>query len=171
MGRRVYSTDTFCLMCGTIVPKDRVKKGAVTCSPEHAKLRENALRSKRDATECRYCRRPSTLEERAAFKRFRKFETRTPHLLYPEAYEIWKAAQPDGSPTTTQDFAKYWNSRETEAESNFTLPQNTLTIAAPPDANLTVTAMPATVTATIKGETVIHSPGAIMGFEMLEAEQ
>jgi len=93
------------------VPEDRVKKGAVTCTPEHAKLRENALRAKRDATECRYCRRPSTPEERAAYSRFRKLESKTPHVIYPAAFEIWKADTDATGPKTPEAFANYWHSR------------------------------------------------------------
>jgi hypothetical protein len=63
----------YCLMCQTEIPADR-KADAITCSKDCTIKRQQYLRSKRDSTECRYCFRPSTPEERARFNMWRKWE-------------------------------------------------------------------------------------------------
>jgi predicted nucleic acid-binding Zn ribbon protein len=68
---------THCVMCGTPIPKDRPKQ-AITCSAECSLQRKNFRRSKQDARECRYCRRPSTPEERSRYLRWRKHEEKNP---------------------------------------------------------------------------------------------
>lgn len=75
MPRKTYDdVETHCVICKELVPKDRLMRGAITCTKEHAKLRRAQLQAITDKKECRYCRRPSTPEEREAYKRFRKFE-------------------------------------------------------------------------------------------------
>jgi hypothetical protein len=64
-------------MCPNFIPSDRHKK-AVTCSEECAQARKDWNRSRQDATECRYCERPSTPEERTRYKRWRKWEENNP---------------------------------------------------------------------------------------------
>jgi hypothetical protein len=62
----------FCIMCTNEIPADR-KKDAVTCSKDCSAARANYLRSRRDATECRYCNKPSTPEERVLFSSYKKW--------------------------------------------------------------------------------------------------
>jgi predicted nucleic acid-binding Zn ribbon protein len=72
-------TDTYrgvsmnCVVCSNPIPKDR-KADAVTCGPDCTKARKNWLRSRKDQTECRYCLRPSTPEERTRFMAWRRWE-------------------------------------------------------------------------------------------------
>jgi ribosomal protein S26 len=63
-----------CVMCGGDIPADRAARKFVTCSPECSEERERWAKARHDATHCRYCMKPSTPEERAAFKRFRAWE-------------------------------------------------------------------------------------------------
>lgn len=65
--------DRWCVMCRKPIPAER-KSDAVTCSPECTQARRNFGRSRKDQTECRYCFRPSTPEERGRYKVWRKFE-------------------------------------------------------------------------------------------------
>jgi len=105
MARKTYDeVKTHCVICKAEVPKDRLMRGAITCSKEHAKLRRAQLTAITDKKECRYCRRPSTPEEREAYKRFRTLERRRPDLLYPDAFEDWKAS---GGTPTAEAFAEH----------------------------------------------------------------
>ena len=89
-GRTDFSdVETHCIVCTTLVPPDRRKYKAITCSDECAIKRKNSIRARQDLRECRYCRKPSTPEDRAAFSRFRKLEDKRPDLLYPQAFEAW----------------------------------------------------------------------------------
>ena len=98
MARKTFDdVKTHCVICTNEVPKERLIRGAITCTKEHAKLRRAQLFAMMDKKECRYCRRPSTPEEREAYKRFRTLERTRPDLLYPEAFEDWKAS--GGTPT------------------------------------------------------------------------
>jgi len=63
-----------CVMCPNKIPRDRATRKFVTCSAECAAKRERWIKGRLDATHCRYCMRPSTPDERAAFKRFRAWE-------------------------------------------------------------------------------------------------
>lgn len=63
----------FCIMCQNPIPETR-KSDAVTCSPLCSKRRKDWQRSRQDATECRYCQRPSTHEERARYMAWRRWE-------------------------------------------------------------------------------------------------
>lgn len=93
MARQTFSEFVnHCVVCGTTIPTDRVKRGAVTCSKEHAKLRKAQQMALVDSKECRYCRRPSTPLQREAFKRFRRLEQKKPELLYPEQFAEWLEA-------------------------------------------------------------------------------
>ena len=60
-------------MCQTEIPASR-KSDAITCSTECTRKRRDYIRSKMDAEECRYCRRPSSPEERARFNMWSKWE-------------------------------------------------------------------------------------------------
>jgi hypothetical protein len=105
MARQTYDeVTTHCVICTTEVPKERLMRGAITCTKEHAKLRRAQLAAITDKKECRYCRRPSTPEEREAYKRFRTLERKRPDLLYPEAFEDWKAS---GGTPTAEAFAEF----------------------------------------------------------------
>jgi hypothetical protein len=123
MARNMYEDIVVrCVICGDPVPADRVAQGAITCKKEHGTLRKNMLRAQKDAKECRYCRKPSTPEERAAYMRFRRIERKQPDLLYPAEFQAWKAeldAQanpPNDSPRTVEAFAKWWNDKEDETD-------------------------------------------------------
>ncbi len=98
MARKTYDDiKTLCIICGQQIPKDRLMRGAITCSQEHAKLRRAQLQAIVDKKECRYCRRPSTPEEREAYKRFRTLERKRPDLLYPDLFEVWRETADDPS--------------------------------------------------------------------------
>jgi hypothetical protein len=59
-------------MCKNPLAADR-KKDAVTCSKECSTARKNYLRSRQDATQCRYCNKPSTPEDRVLFSAYKKW--------------------------------------------------------------------------------------------------
>ena len=62
-----------CVVCQKPIPQER-KWDAITCSPQCTKSRKDFGRSRKDQTECRYCQRPSSPEERARFMAWRKWE-------------------------------------------------------------------------------------------------
>ncbi len=102
--RKTYDEiEVHCVLCGEDVPRDRVMRGAITCTKEHAIERRKQQRAMKEQKECDYCKRPSTPEEREAFKRFRNLERKRPELLYPDAFEIWKA---DTGKTDPKAFAE-----------------------------------------------------------------
>lgn len=103
MARKIVDPRIHCVICGDEVPKERRVRGAITCTKEHGVERRNQLRALIDLRECRYCRHPSTPEERDAYRRFRVLESKRPDLLYPEAFEDWKAS---GGEPTAQSFAE-----------------------------------------------------------------
>jgi hypothetical protein len=75
MARKTYDDiKTHCVICGDVIAKDRMMRGAVTCTKEHATERRSQLRAMKSEKQCEYCKRPSTPEEREAYNRFRKFE-------------------------------------------------------------------------------------------------
>lgn len=87
MARKTYDdVKTLCIICGSEIPTERIMRGAITCGKEHAKLRRAQLQAITDKKECRYCRRPSTPEEREAYKRFRKFEQNYSVAAVPRLY-------------------------------------------------------------------------------------
>ena len=59
-----------CVVCQGVVPTDRARRRSITCSPEHQELRKQAIRAMADKGRCRYCLKPSTLEQRHAFRVF-----------------------------------------------------------------------------------------------------
>jgi hypothetical protein len=83
---------TFCTVCTNEVPAERLRFRSVTCSDEHAAIRQRMLRKRVDDRVCRFCHKPSTPTQRKAFTRFRKWERDNPTLAYPQAWEIVKAA-------------------------------------------------------------------------------
>jgi hypothetical protein len=90
MARAVYQEEsTHCVSCGELVPEARLDRGAITCSDECSKKRRVTVRTREDRKKCRYCRKPSTPEQRRAFKRFAKLEIEAPHLLYPQEFKAW----------------------------------------------------------------------------------
>ena len=120
MARATYeNVITHCVICTKPVPADRLKYKAITCTEECAAARKNSIRAKQDMRECRYCRKPSTFEERAAFARFRTLERKRPDMLYPEAFEIWKADLTSQGQTETaitkEKFAEYWTQTKSKA--------------------------------------------------------
>jgi predicted nucleic acid-binding Zn ribbon protein len=62
-----------CVVCATPIPSTR-KWDAITCSKECTAARKNYGRSRKDQTECRYCQRPSTPEERTRYLAWRRAE-------------------------------------------------------------------------------------------------
>lgn len=110
MARKTYDdVKTLCIVCGNAVPTDRIARGGITCSKEHAKLRRAQLQAITDKKECRYCRRPSTPEERVAYARFRTMEKKWPHIIYIEAFDNWKRTVSDPNP---EAFAKWWREQQ-----------------------------------------------------------
>ena len=67
------NVERHCVVCANLIPSER-KADAVTCSKECTKTRRRFLQSKIDQTECRYCRRPSTPEERARYAAWKRWE-------------------------------------------------------------------------------------------------
>jgi hypothetical protein len=59
-------------MCTNLIPATR-KKDAVTCSPECTKARRDFFRSRIDQEKCRYCNRPSSVEERVNYGRWKRW--------------------------------------------------------------------------------------------------
>lgn len=80
---------THCVVCTNLVPPERLKYKAITCSDEHARIRKLSMRAKQDSRECRFCRKPSTQAEKAAYQRFRKWELANPELAYPAQFKRW----------------------------------------------------------------------------------
>lgn len=111
MARQTFDKiESFCVVDKNLIPADRLKRGAVTCSKECSKIRSQQQMALVDQVECRYCRRPSTPEERQAYRRFRKLESLRPDLLYPDNFEAWKMLQRDG-PITPEAFAEQWRTK------------------------------------------------------------
>ena len=108
MARNTYDdVKMHCIVCTKDIDDERARRNHITCSDECLAKRRSIQRAKRDAVECRYCKKPSTLEQRAAFARFRRVENKRPDLLYPDDYEAWTATLPEGEGPTPQAFAKY----------------------------------------------------------------
>jgi hypothetical protein len=111
MARNTYDdVKMHCIVCTKDIDDDRTRRNHITCSDECRATRRSIQRAKRDAVECRYCKKPSTMEQRAAFTRFRRVENKRPDLLYPQEYEVWrqensKAGLPTGG--TPEAFAKH----------------------------------------------------------------
>lgn len=77
--RTVVTPTPHCTVCGNLIPEDHPKKkSTLTCSDECRDVREAWRRAKKDAKQCRYCEHPSTLAERARYKRWRQSERKNP---------------------------------------------------------------------------------------------
>lgn len=63
----------YCVMCQKEIPADR-KWDSVTCGPECSKVRKDYGRSRKDQTQCRYCLRPNSPEERIRYQAWRRWE-------------------------------------------------------------------------------------------------
>jgi len=72
-----------CVVCTALIPPDKLKFKATTCSDECARLRKLALRARQDMRECRFCRKPMTMADKKAFQRFRRWEAANPSAAYP----------------------------------------------------------------------------------------
>lgn len=115
----------FCMNCGEPLPEDRIAQ-STTCQESCAIARKKMLLARRDAKQCRYCQKPSTLEQRAAFMRFRKLERKRPDLVYPAEFQAWRATwlpefekQFPGSDVlqmAPQQFATWWRERQAADE-------------------------------------------------------
>lgn len=109
MPRPNYRIPSFCVVCTSQIPDERVKKSSVTCKRECADARRRAQRTLQDDRKCRYCSRPSSPEERAAFNRFRKLEAARPDLLYPQAFKEFQVeSEAEGTDATPEAFAKVY---------------------------------------------------------------
>jgi predicted nucleic acid-binding Zn ribbon protein len=57
---------TFCILCRTLIPEDRQRRGAVTCCSDHQKEYRRQRRSERALRFCRLCgrkaRKPTRVE-------------------------------------------------------------------------------------------------------------
>ena len=106
MARPNYRIKAYCVVCTNEIPEDRVRKQSVTCKKECSDARRRAQRTLQDDRECRYCRRPSSPEEREAFNRFRKLESKRPDLLFPQAFKEFQAeCETEGTDATPEAFA------------------------------------------------------------------
>lgn len=96
--RQKGDLSTLCVVCTRPIDEIRCRRGSITCSPEHGKIRKASLRGRFEQRYCRACCRTSSPIERAAFRRFRKMELMRPDLLYPAAFKAW---QQDGGDLTS----------------------------------------------------------------------
>lgn len=65
------ATPLHCIIDRIPIPRERAVKRSNTCSKECAQLLRKIRRAQDDERECRHCARPSTPEERKAFKAWR----------------------------------------------------------------------------------------------------
>jgi predicted nucleic acid-binding Zn ribbon protein len=63
----------FCIMCKGPIPPTR-NWSSVTCSKECSTRRADFWRNRQDMTQCRYCQKPSTPEERTRYLLWRRWE-------------------------------------------------------------------------------------------------
>lgn len=82
-------TTTHCLMCGDPIPAD-LPKMALTCSEACKIARKNYRRSRQDHRECRYCKKPSTPEQRASYQQWKR---RPQDAEEEERYRLWRLAE------------------------------------------------------------------------------
>jgi len=87
MNSEHLGTVIHCVICTAAIPPHREERGSNTCSDACARKRRLQQRAREDARACRYCKKPTTLEERSAFARFRAMELISPDLLYPKSFE------------------------------------------------------------------------------------
>lgn len=78
-----------CLMCENKIPPDR-PKNAVTCSKECTVARKNYWMSKLDAKMCRYCMKPSTPDQRAEYRQWKR---RPQNAEEEELFRRWREDQ------------------------------------------------------------------------------
>jgi hypothetical protein len=81
MPKGTYGIGGFCVVDGKPIPQDRLSRGSVTCSKECYDIRRHAQRAQQDEKECRYCRKPSTPEDRDTYARFRRLERKFPGFV------------------------------------------------------------------------------------------
>jgi hypothetical protein len=86
-----FEITTHCVHCAKLVPPERLKFKAITCSEECARLRKLSMRARQDSRECRFCRKPTTPAEKASYQRFRKWEAAHPELAYPAQFKRFDA--------------------------------------------------------------------------------
>lgn len=63
---------TYCIVDRKLIPPERAAKRSVTCGGECAGTLRKIRRGLTDKRRCRICAKPSTPDERRAFKRWRK---------------------------------------------------------------------------------------------------
>lgn len=81
-----------CVIDSKIIPHERLRFKAVTCSKECGEIWARLQQKKRDEKDCKFCHKPSTPNARRAFNRFRKFERECPDIARPVEWEIVHAA-------------------------------------------------------------------------------
>lgn len=109
-----------CLMCPNEIPEDRRRLNAFTCSNECRQRWNLEKRRPKDAVMCRFCKKPSTMEDRKLYARFRRILRTQPHLIYTEEYKQFVEDQELHAkanleprkkfPTTPEAFAKHMSS-------------------------------------------------------------
>lgn len=61
-----------CIVCRQGIPLERIVKGASTCSKDCKIMLKKIRRAVVDERRCRFCHRPSTVDERRAWLNFRR---------------------------------------------------------------------------------------------------
>lgn len=97
----LFGLEPHCTICTGIIPKERMKFRAVTCSDKCKTLWARLKRKKVDDRECLFCHKPSTPNARRAFAAFRIWQSKYPDLSYPNEWAIVSAAG-----MTMADFGK-----------------------------------------------------------------
>jgi hypothetical protein len=85
-----------CVVCKKPMPDTR-RRNAITCSPACTLARRRYWFSKLDAKMCRYCYKPSTPEQRAEFRQWKR---RPQDAEEEELFRLWRE---DQRKTTTVD--------------------------------------------------------------------
>ena len=107
-----HEVTTHCVMCGDPIPHDRPKM-ALTCSDVCRDRRKNYRRSRQDQRACRYCLRPSTPEQRAAYHQWRR---RPQDAEEEERYRLWRIAETSAAQLKSRNENKRKKLAETEEQ-------------------------------------------------------
>jgi hypothetical protein len=62
---------TFCVLCKRRIPRKRQRRRAITCKTRHQQMLTAMRKAERDRRQCSHCGRPSTPDERGAFRAWR----------------------------------------------------------------------------------------------------
>lgn len=88
----LFGIEAHCTICTSIIPKDRQKFRAVTCSDKCKTLWARLKRKKVEDRECLFCHKPSTPNARRAFAAFRVWQSKYPDLSHPDEWAIVSSA-------------------------------------------------------------------------------